>query len=87
MTSGCAAAVAPLASANPAIVAHCLSGQCSAEPGHVLLLARLGLKPILSLNMRLGEASGAAVAVQIIRAAIAAHNGMATFAEAGIAGA
>ena len=81
------AAVAPLASANPAIVAHCLSGHCSAEPGHVLLLARLGLKPILSLNMRLGEASGAAVAVQIIRAAIAAHDGMATFAEAGIAGA
>ncbi|HIV77171.1 MAG TPA: nicotinate-nucleotide--dimethylbenzimidazole phosphoribosyltransferase [Candidatus Sphingomonas excrementigallinarum] len=80
------AAVAPLAHANPAISAHCLSGHCSAEPGHVLLLARLGLEPILSLNMRLGEASGAAVAVQVIRSAVAAHDGMATFAEAGIAG-
>jgi nicotinate-nucleotide--dimethylbenzimidazole phosphoribosyltransferase len=81
------AAIAPLASVNPAISAHCLAGHCSAEPGHVLLLARLGLEPILSLNMRLGEASGAAVAVQVIRAGVAAHDGMATFAEAGIAGA
>ncbi len=79
------AAVAPLASANPNISAHCLSGHCSAEPGHTLLLARLGLEPILSLKMRLGEGSGAAVAVQVIRSALAAHDGMATFAEAGVA--
>lgn len=79
------AAVAPLASANPNITAHCLAGHCSAEPGHTLLLARLGLEPILSLKMRLGEGSGAAVAVQVIRSALAAHNGMATFAEAGVA--
>ncbi len=79
------AAVAPLASANPNITAHCLSGHCSAEPGHTLLLARLGLEPILSLKMRLGEGSGAAVAVQVIRSALAAHDGMATFAEAGVA--
>lgn len=78
------AAVAPLASANPNISAHCLSGHCSAEPGHTLLLARLGLEPILSLKMRLGEGSGAAVAVQVIRSALAAHDGMATFAEAGV---
>ncbi len=78
------AAVAPLASANPNITAHCLSGHCSAEPGHTLLLARLGLEPILSLKMRLGEGSGAAVAVQVIRSALAAHDGMATFAEAGV---
>ncbi|WP_322962993.1 nicotinate-nucleotide--dimethylbenzimidazole phosphoribosyltransferase [Sphingomonas fuzhouensis] len=81
------AATAPLAFANPAITAHCLSGHCSAEPGHTLLLARLGLVPILSLDMRLGEASGAAVAVQVIRSAIAAHAHMATFAEAGVASA
>lgn len=81
------AAVAPLATANPNITAHCLSGHCSAEPGHTLLLARLGLEPILSLNMRLGEGSGAAVAVQVIRSALAAHDGMATFAEAGVSGA
>ncbi|WP_294204305.1 nicotinate-nucleotide--dimethylbenzimidazole phosphoribosyltransferase [uncultured Sphingomonas sp.] len=78
------AAVAPLASANPNITAHCLAGHCSAEPGHTLLLARLGLEPILSLKMRLGEGSGAAVAVQVIRSALAAHDGMATFAEAGV---
>ncbi|WP_312488347.1 nicotinate-nucleotide--dimethylbenzimidazole phosphoribosyltransferase [Sphingomonas sp.] len=81
------AAVAPLALVNPAITAHCLAGHCSAEPGHIRLLDRLGLRPILSLNMRLGEGSGAAVAVQVIRAAIAAHDGMATFAEAGVANA
>jgi len=81
------AAVAPLATANPDITAHCLAGHCSAEPGHTLLLARLGLEPILSLNMRLGEASGAAVAVAVIRSALAAHDGMATFAEAGVSGA
>lgn len=81
------AAIAPLALVNPGITAHCLAGHCSAEPGHVRLLQRLELEPILSLNMRLGEASGAAVAVQVIRAALAAHDGMATFAEAGVASA
>ena len=81
------AAIAPLALVNPGITAHCLAGHCSAEPGHVRLLQRLELAPILSLNMRLGEASGAAVAVQVIRAALAAHDGMATFAEAGVASA
>ncbi len=79
------AAIAPLAMADPSIVDHCLAGHCSAEPGHVRLLDRLGLKPILSLDMRLGEGSGAAVAVQVIRSALAAHDGMATFAEAGVA--
>ncbi|MEK9211643.1 nicotinate-nucleotide--dimethylbenzimidazole phosphoribosyltransferase [Sphingomonas sp. 2378] len=79
------AAIAPLAFANPGIAAHCLAGHCSAEPGHVRLLDRLGLTPILSLDMRLGEGSGAAVAVQVIRSALAAHDGMATFAEAGVA--
>ena len=78
------AALAPLAVANLAIVGHCLAGHCSAEPGHDRLLARLGLEPLLRLGMRLGEGSGAAVAVQILRAAVAAHNQMATFAEAGV---
>jgi nicotinate-nucleotide--dimethylbenzimidazole phosphoribosyltransferase len=80
------AAIAPLAAANPAITNHCIAGHCSAEPGHARLLAQLGLAPLLSLGMRLGEGSGAAVAVQVIRAALAAHNEMATFAEAGVAG-
>lgn len=79
------AAIAPLAIAAPAITDHCLAGHCSTEPGHIRLLAHLGLDPLLSLGMRLGEGSGAAVAVSIIRAALATHNGMATFAQAGVA--
>ncbi|GLT02544.1 nicotinate-nucleotide--dimethylbenzimidazole phosphoribosyltransferase [Sphingobium jiangsuense] len=82
----CCAAIAPLAAAIPAITDHCLAGHCSAEPGHVRLLERLGLDPLLRLGMRLGEGSGATVAVQIVRAALATHNGMATFAEAGVSG-
>ncbi|MFD1107055.1 nicotinate-nucleotide--dimethylbenzimidazole phosphoribosyltransferase [Sphingobium olei] len=78
------AAVAPLAAATPAIVDHCLAGHCSAEPGHGLLLEKLGLEPLLRLGMRLGEGSGAAVATLIVRAALATHAQMATFAEAGV---
>ncbi|MEH3101296.1 nicotinate-nucleotide--dimethylbenzimidazole phosphoribosyltransferase [Sphingomonas adhaesiva] len=81
------AALAPLASHRPAILDHCLAAHRSAEPGHARLLDRLALSPLLALDMRLGEASGAAVAAQIVRAALAAHDGMATFAEAGVAGA
>ncbi|HEY0595361.1 nicotinate-nucleotide--dimethylbenzimidazole phosphoribosyltransferase [Sphingopyxis sp.] len=78
----CTAAIAPLATDNPAIAAHCIAGHCSAEPGHKRLLDLLGLDPLLSLGMRLGEGSGAAVAAGIIRSALAAHDRMATFAEA-----
>lgn len=78
------AAMAPLAAFAPEIVHHLVAGHVSAEPGHPRLLARLGLEPLLSLGMRLGEASGAAVAIGVIRAAIAAHDGMATFGEAGV---
>ena len=46
----------------------------------------MGKTPILDLGMRLGEGSGAALAVGVIKAAVACHNGMATFAEAGVAG-
>ncbi|NML10603.1 nicotinate-nucleotide--dimethylbenzimidazole phosphoribosyltransferase [Sphingobium sp. AR-3-1] len=79
------AALAPLAALVPAITDHCIAGHISAEPGHARLLDRLGLAPLLRLDMRLGEGSGAAVAVSVIRAALSAHNGMATFAEAGVA--
>lgn len=63
---------------------HCLAGHVSAESGHRRLLERLDLKPMLDLEMRLGEASGAAVALGILRAAVACHAGMATFAEAAV---
>jgi len=75
-------AVAPLAADNVAITDHCIAGHCSAEPGHAGLLEKLGLSPLLALGMRLGEGSGAAVATGVIRAALAAHDQMATFAEA-----
>jgi len=78
----CGAALAPLAADNPAIAGHCIAGHCSAEPGHRHLLDMLGLDPLLRLDMRLGEGSGAAVAANIIRSALAAHDQMATFAEA-----
>ncbi len=83
----CCAAMAPLAAAAPAITDHCLAAHCSAEAGHILLLEHLRLRPLLHLDMRLGEGTGAAVAAQIVRSAMAAHNGMATFAEAQVSGA
>lgn len=83
----CCAAIAPIAAAVPGIAAHCLAAHRSAEPGHDRLLGRLGLEPLLDLGMRLGEGSGAAVAAGIVRAALTAHNGMATFAEAGVSSA
>ncbi len=56
----------------------------SSEPGHALVLAELGLEPLLDLRLRLGEASGALLALPIIEAAGALHREMATFAEAGV---
>ncbi|WP_045390504.1 nicotinate-nucleotide--dimethylbenzimidazole phosphoribosyltransferase [Falsirhodobacter sp. alg1] len=80
------ASVAPLATI-PGALDHCLIGHASAEPGHARLLAAMGRRAILDLGMRLGEGSGAAVALMVLRAALEAHNGMATFAEAGVASA
>ena len=56
----------------------------STEPGHYGILSYLNKKPILDLNLRLGEGSGAAIASLIIKSSIAIHNGMATFNEAGV---
>jgi nicotinate-nucleotide--dimethylbenzimidazole phosphoribosyltransferase len=81
-----AAAVAPLIKLDPGALDHALAAHVSAERGHRALLDALGLKPLLDLGMRLGEASGAAVAVLVLRAALACHAGMASFEEAGISG-
>ena len=81
----CTAAAAPL-HAFPGALDHCIAGHVSAEPGHKRLLEALGKSPLLSLGMRLGEGSGAALAVSVLRSAVACHSGMATFAEAGVAG-
>ncbi|MGH6674229.1 MAG: nicotinate-nucleotide--dimethylbenzimidazole phosphoribosyltransferase [Xanthobacteraceae bacterium] len=80
----CTAAVAPLIKVRADALAHTLAGHVSAEAGHRMLLDELALKPVVDLGMRLGEASGAAVALLILRAALACHTGMATFAEAGV---
>jgi nicotinate-nucleotide--dimethylbenzimidazole phosphoribosyltransferase len=80
----CTAAVAPLAKLRADTLAHTQAGHVSAEAGHRMLLDQLGLVPLLDLNMRLGEASGAAVTLNVLRAALACHTGMATFAEAGV---
>lgn len=82
----CCAAILPLALSNPRFTDHCLAAHCSSEAAHVHLLERLDLRPLLQLDMRLGEGTGAAVAVQIVRSALAAHNEMATFAEAAVSG-
>jgi nicotinate-nucleotide--dimethylbenzimidazole phosphoribosyltransferase len=80
----CTAAVAPLHAAKPSFLDHCLVGHRSAEPGHARLCAAMGKDPILDLGMALGEGTGAALALGVLRGALACHNGMATFAEAGI---
>jgi nicotinate-nucleotide--dimethylbenzimidazole phosphoribosyltransferase len=79
------ASLAPLFRDNPAIADHCLAGHLSAEPAHRRLLDRLGMKPLLDLDMRLGEGTGATLAIAVLRAAVLAHNGMSTFAEARVA--
>lgn len=80
------AAAAVLHKANSAALDHCIAGHCSAEPAHRHLLRRLGKEPLLDLGMRLGEASGAALAAAVLKAAVATHSGMATFADAGVSG-
>ncbi len=81
------AAAAVLHGLDPQAIDHCQVAHVSAEPGHRRLLERLGKEPLLDLGMRLGEASGAALGVMLLKAACACHGGMATFAEAGVSGA
>ncbi len=80
------AALAPLCRLDENGLAHVLAGHVSAEAGHRRLLDHMRLDPILDLGMRLGEASGACLAVTVLRGALACHAGMATFAEAGVSG-
>jgi nicotinate-nucleotide--dimethylbenzimidazole phosphoribosyltransferase len=80
----CTAAAAVLFAADRHALDHCLVAHRSAEPGHTRLLAAIGKVPLLDLGMRLGEGSGATLAVGILQAAVACHTGMATFAEASV---
>jgi nicotinate-nucleotide--dimethylbenzimidazole phosphoribosyltransferase len=77
-------AASVLLKAAPGALDHCLVAHCSAEPGHKRLLERIGMPPLFDLGMRLGEASGATLAIAVVKAAVACHGGMATFAEAGV---
>lgn len=79
------AAASVLARLAPGALDHCVAGHVSAEAGHRRLLDALGLDPLLALGLRLGEASGAALALPVLRAAAECHSGMATFDEAGVA--
>lgn len=76
------AAAAVLYEISAGALDHAIAGHVSAEGPHARLLARIGQRPLLDLGLRLGEGSGAAVALAVLRAAVACHSGMATFAEA-----
>ncbi len=78
-------AAAVLHALDPSALDHCLAGHVSAESAHAEVLRRLGKTPLVDLGMRLGEGSGAALAVGIVKCAVACHDGMATFDEAGVA--
>lgn len=82
----CTAAAAVLYRLEPSALDHCLVAHRSAEPAHGALCERLRKAPLLDLGMRLGEASGAALAVGLLKAACACLDGMATFGEAGVSG-
>ena len=73
--------VLPLVMIEPAALDHCIVGHCSAEPGHRRLLERLGKRPLLDLDMRLGEGSGAMAAVPLVAMACAGITEVPTFAE------
>ena len=78
------AAAAPLEVLRPGTLDNCIAGHCSGEPGHRLLLDKLGKAPLLDIGLRLGEASGALAAVPLVRMAAAAVTDVATFEEWGL---
>lgn len=80
----CTAAAAVLAETCRGALDHAIAGHQSDEAAHGRLLAALGKEPLLKLGLRLGEASGAALAIPLVKAATACHADMATFAEAGV---
>ena len=86
LVDGFIVSVAALAAArlNPSCRPFLLASHRSAEQGHRLVLEALGARPLLDLDLRLGEGSGAAIALPLLRLACALHNGMATFAEAAV---
>ncbi|MCX6464351.1 MAG: nicotinate-nucleotide--dimethylbenzimidazole phosphoribosyltransferase [Pseudonocardiales bacterium] len=86
LLDGVNAGAAALAAAalDPAVLGYCVAGHRSAEPGHRLALGHLGLDPLLDLGLRLGEGTGAVLALPLLRAAARALHDVATFGDAGI---
>ncbi|NOD63632.1 MULTISPECIES: nicotinate-nucleotide--dimethylbenzimidazole phosphoribosyltransferase [unclassified Ruegeria] len=80
----CTAAAACLWKLSDNALDHAIAGHQSAEAAHGAVLSKLGKDPLLSLGLRLGEGSGGALAINILKSAVACHSGMATFAEAGV---
>lgn len=80
----CCAAALCLAHTQDGALDHAVAGHLSAEGGHARLLEALGKEPLLQLGLRLGEASGGALAIGVLKGALACHAGMATFAQAGV---
>ncbi|WP_271946518.1 nicotinate-nucleotide--dimethylbenzimidazole phosphoribosyltransferase [Ruegeria faecimaris] len=80
----CSAAAACLSDLSESALDHSIAGHQSAEGAHGAVLAKLGKEPLLKLGLRLGEGSGGALAINILKSAVACHSGMATFAEAGV---
>lgn len=71
---------------EPAVVNNCIFAHCSGEQGHQKMLDHLGAKPLLQLGMRLGEGTGAALAIPLVQSAVLFLNEMASFASAGVSG-
>jgi nicotinate-nucleotide--dimethylbenzimidazole phosphoribosyltransferase len=69
---------------HPAAIDYCVAGHRSAEPGHAVALKTLGLQPLVDLDLRLGEGTGAVLAYPILTCAVRALDEMATFESAGI---
>jgi len=80
--SGAAALIA--AGLAPQVKDYLIAAHLSVELGHRLVLERLGLIPLLNLNLRLGEGTGAALGISLVEAAVKVLNEMATFADAGV---
>jgi len=80
----CSAAAAVLHAVDPQLLDHCVVAQPAAGGGHARLMERLGKRPLLDLEMEVGEGVGGALAIQLLQGAVACHNGMATRAEAGL---
>jgi nicotinate-nucleotide--dimethylbenzimidazole phosphoribosyltransferase len=69
---------------QPEVKDYLFMSHCSAEAGHRAFFSRLGLRPLLELDMRLGEGTGAALALGLIESAVRVYNEMATFSSAGV---